>query len=48
MLGILFSLTPSYRPRYAQVSPKSANWCGKMPIFMAFFQSALGVVGCQA
>jgi hypothetical protein len=26
MLGILFSLTPSYRQSYAQVSLKRANW----------------------
>jgi hypothetical protein len=37
LLGILLGLTPSYRPSYAQVNKKSANWRQKMPIFSGFF-----------
>jgi hypothetical protein len=48
MLGFLFQLTPSYRQRGAQVNGKSANQCGKIPIFSDVLQSALVAVGCQA
>jgi hypothetical protein len=47
MLGILFSLTPSYRQSTVEVNTKNANWCQKMPIFTAISQSAIDAVGCQ-
>jgi hypothetical protein len=46
MLGILFSLTPSYRQSTGEVNTKNANWSEEMPIFTAISQSAIDAVGC--